>query len=74
MEKHRISMGSLTESLTKCVDHQGWKGYQLNMNKATDHTPEDIGFSIAVLCYRAEEDMVPFVENLHRIMSMFSFS
>lgn len=28
-------------------------------------------FSIAVLCYRAGEDIIPFVERLHRIMSMF---
>jgi len=30
-------------------------------------------FSIAVLCYRAEEKIVPFVENLHKIMSLFCF-
>jgi glycosyltransferase involved in cell wall biosynthesis len=30
-------------------------------------------FSIAVLCYRAEEEIVPFVENLHKIMSLFRF-
>lgn len=33
----------------------------------------DIEFSMAVLCYRAEEGIVPFVENLHRIMSLFAF-
>jgi glycosyltransferase involved in cell wall biosynthesis len=30
-------------------------------------------FSIAVLCYRAEEEIIPFVENLHKIMSLFRF-
>lgn len=30
-----------------------------------------VEFSIAILCYRAGEDIVVFVENLHRIMSMF---
>jgi glycosyltransferase involved in cell wall biosynthesis len=32
-----------------------------------------IEFSIAVLCYRAEEEIIPFVENLHKIMSLFQF-
>jgi glycosyltransferase involved in cell wall biosynthesis len=32
-----------------------------------------IEFSIAVLCYRAEEGIIPFVENLHKIMSLFRF-
>jgi glycosyltransferase involved in cell wall biosynthesis len=32
-----------------------------------------VEFSIAVLCYRAEEEIVPFVENLHKIMSLFRF-
>src|SRR5437764_12856717 len=32
-----------------------------------------IEFSIAILCYRAEEEIVPFVENLHKIMSLFPF-
>jgi glycosyltransferase involved in cell wall biosynthesis len=32
-----------------------------------------IEFSIAILCYRAEEEIVPFVENLHKIMSLFRF-
>src|SRR5437867_8253749 len=32
-----------------------------------------IEFSIAILCYRAEEEIVPFVENLHKIMSLFQF-
>ena len=31
-------------------------------------------FSIAVLCYRAEEEIIPFVENLHKIMSLFAFN
>jgi len=34
---------------------------------------QQIEFSVAVLCYRAEEGIVPFVENLHRIMSLFHF-
>lgn len=38
------------------------------------HTPDEaIEFSMAILCYRAEEDIVPFVHSLHRIMSMFAF-
>jgi glycosyltransferase involved in cell wall biosynthesis len=32
-----------------------------------------VEFSIAVLCYRAEEEIIPFVENLHEIMSLFRF-
>lgn len=32
-----------------------------------------VEFSIAVLCYRAEDSIVPFVESLHKIMSLFQF-
>jgi glycosyltransferase involved in cell wall biosynthesis len=32
-----------------------------------------VEFSIAVLCYRAEEEIIPFVESLHKIMSLFRF-
>src|SRR6266513_3143395 len=32
-----------------------------------------VEFSIAVLCYRAEEEIIPFVEHLHKIMSLFRF-
>lgn len=32
-----------------------------------------VEFSIAILCYRAEEGIIPFVENLHKIMSLFHF-
>jgi glycosyltransferase involved in cell wall biosynthesis len=32
-----------------------------------------VEFSMAVLCYRAEEGVIPFVENLHKIMSLFRF-
>src|SRR5438552_12874826 len=32
-----------------------------------------VEFSIAVLCYRAEAEIIPFVENLHKIMSLFRF-
>src|SRR5207253_7280459 len=32
-----------------------------------------VEFSIAVLCYRAEAEIIPFVENLHEIMSLFRF-
>ena len=32
-----------------------------------------VEFSMAVLCYRAEESIVPFVEGLHKIMSLFRF-
>ena len=38
------------------------------------HTPPQgppVEFSMAILCYRAGEAIIPFVENLHRIMSMF---
>ena len=31
-------------------------------------------FSIVVLCYRAEEALVPFVTKLHRILSLYNFS
>jgi glycosyltransferase involved in cell wall biosynthesis len=33
----------------------------------------NIEFSMTVLCYRAEEGIVPFVQNLHKIMSLFRF-
>jgi len=33
-----------------------------------------VEFSLAVLCYKAEEQIVPFVARLHRIMSMFGES
>jgi glycosyltransferase involved in cell wall biosynthesis len=39
------------------------------MDPAPPSTP--VEFSMAILCYRAGESIVPFVENLHRIMSMF---
>src|SRR5436309_4451010 len=29
--------------------------------------------SITVLCYRAQEEIIPFLENLHKIMSLFRF-
>jgi glycosyltransferase involved in cell wall biosynthesis len=32
-----------------------------------------VEFSIAILCYRSGEEIVPFVENLHKIMSFFHF-
>ena len=34
---------------------------------------EPVEFSMAVLCYHAEESIIPFVENLHRMMMMFKF-
>lgn len=37
-----------------------------------DPGDEVVEFSLAVLCYRAEDDIVPFVTRLHRIMSMFT--
>lgn len=33
----------------------------------------EIEFSIAILCYRAEEEIIPFVEKLYKIMSLFTF-
>jgi glycosyltransferase involved in cell wall biosynthesis len=33
----------------------------------------DVEFSMAVLCYRAEEAIVPFVHRLHRSMAVFGF-
>jgi glycosyltransferase involved in cell wall biosynthesis len=30
-----------------------------------------VEFSMAILCYRAGDGIIPFIENLHRIMSMF---
>lgn len=42
------------------------------MTASRDESSEAIEFSMAVLCYRAEENIVPFVERLHRIMSMFA--
>ena len=42
----------------------------------TDLAPasEPVEFSIAVLCYRAEDSIIPFVEKLHGLMSMFRFN
>ena len=37
-------------------------------------TDKQIEFSIAVLCYRSEEDIIPFVEKLHAFMLMFTFN
>ena len=42
-----------------------------NLNAET--AVSSVEFSMAVLCYRAEEEIIPFVENLHRIMSLFRF-
>ena len=39
-----------------------------------DVPKKDIEFSMAVLCYRAEESVIPFVENLHSILSFFHFN
>ena len=33
-----------------------------------------IEFSMAVLCYHEEESVIPFVENLHSILSFFHFN
>ena len=43
-------------------------------DRRRDASPDAMEFSMAVLCYRSERDVIPFVENLHRIMSMFSFN
>ena len=32
-----------------------------------------IEFSIAVLCYRTEEEIIPFIEKLHHVMNLFRF-
>jgi len=34
---------------------------------------KDIEFSMAVLCYRAEESVIPFVERVHSALSFFHF-
>lgn len=39
-----------------------------------DVPQKDIEFSMAVLCYRAEESVIPFIENLHAIFSFFRFN
>jgi glycosyltransferase involved in cell wall biosynthesis len=39
-----------------------------------DAPQKDIDFSMAVLCYREEEFIIPFVEDLHAILSFFQFS
>lgn len=39
----------------------------------SDVHQKDIEFSMAVLCYRAEEAVIPFIENLHSILSFFHF-
>lgn len=43
-------------------------------NRLTDVPEKDIEFSMAVLCYRAEETVIPFVENIHSILSYFHFN
>ena len=32
-----------------------------------------IEFSIAVLCYRTEKEIIPFIEKLHQIMNLYRF-
>ena len=39
-----------------------------------DVPKNNIEFSMAVLCYRAEESAIPFVEKLHSILSFFHFN
>ena len=39
---------------------------------STQDHGEGVEFSLAVLCYRAEDHIVPFVNGLHLIMSMFA--
>ncbi len=34
---------------------------------------KQIEFSMAVLCYQSQEGIIPFIERLHKIMSMFLF-
>jgi glycosyltransferase involved in cell wall biosynthesis len=43
------------------------------MQNIGTHVESTVEFSMTVLCYRAEEGIVPFVENLHKIMSLFRF-
>ena len=33
-----------------------------------------IEFSMAVLCYRTEKEIIPFIEKLHHVMSLFRFN
>lgn len=35
--------------------------------------PPGVEFSIAILCYQAEEEIIPFIERLHGVMSLFRF-
>lgn len=44
------------------------------MTRPLPRHEDEIEFSIAVLCYRAEEEIIPFVEKLHKIMSLFAFN
>ncbi len=44
------------------------------MEPKTIPCEEPVEFSIAILCYRAEENIIPFVENLHRMMMMIKFN
>jgi glycosyltransferase involved in cell wall biosynthesis len=43
-------------------------------SEMTAPSSSDVEFSIAVLCYRAEESVIPFIENLHTILSLFRFN
>jgi len=42
------------------------------MTSTGDESNQAVEFSMAVLCFRAEEEIIPFVERLHRTMSMFA--
>ncbi len=45
-----------------------------SISQTRDVSQKDIEFSMVVLCYRAEESVIPFVENLHSIFSFFNFN
>ncbi|HRK02607.1 MAG TPA: glycosyltransferase family 2 protein, partial [Oligoflexia bacterium] len=35
---------------------------------------DDVFFSLVILCYRAEESILPFVKRVHSIMSLYNFN
>ena len=44
------------------------------MTSPAENGSLNVHFSLVVLCYRSEEDIVPVVEKLHRMFSYFNFS
>ena len=47
----------------------------METEKYKQDTDQDMSleFSMAVLCYRSEKEIIPFIEKLHQIMNLYNF-